>query len=237
MNDDIWPDLALKESIKMLRESNHFSIIDIGAHYGETFETIAKNIKSKITYFGLEPDPDTYKIFLESVSKNDNHHVDLKALNLAAGPTSGELDFIKTKADAVSGLLKPQEGLSERVPSGDHEILDIFKVKVTTIDEIIDTEKVSIDLLKVDAEGYDLQCLEGCKKSLENKLIDVIMCETFFVKYRQGQSYFWDIAKFLESYGYLFHNIFGNRNTGQGRLYTANGIWVSPKIAKEKNFL
>ena len=239
MND--WPDNALRECVDICTKfSDSLNIIDIGAHYGETFQTLASNLHYPFSYVGLEPDPESFKIYNENSNKildSSNCHSFL-SLNQAASSTSGLEEFIKLKADAVSGLLKPAEGLSERVLSGDHEVVDTFEVETITIDEIISKNNFSkIDLLKIDTEGFDLECLKGSQHALENNLIHVVMCESFFVRYRKDQCYFWDIATFLKSYNYHFLNIFDSRNTAQGRLYTANGVWVSPVYAKKMNYL
>jgi FkbM family methyltransferase len=236
-----WPDDALKECVNIsTRFTDHLNIIDIGAHYGETFQTLASNLQSQFSYVGLEPDPKSFKIY------NKNSHAILESsnclsfvsLNQAASSSSGSEEFTKTKADAVSGLLKPVKGLSERVLSGDHEIIDTFTVQTTTIDQIIRKQSFSkVSLLKIDTEGFDLECLKGAAEALENNLIDIIMCEAFFVRYREGQCYFWDIASFLQKHNYYFVNIFDSRETDQGRLYTANGVWVSPEYADKMNYL
>jgi hypothetical protein len=59
----------------------------------------------------------------------------------------------------------------------------------------------------------------------------------FFVKYRENQAYFWDLATEFANLGFLFVNLFDACNTSQARLYTANAIWVSPRLALELGYL
>ncbi|MDA7857724.1 FkbM family methyltransferase [Gammaproteobacteria bacterium] len=241
MNIDIeWPDMALKKGLEIANEvsNSDLYVFDIGAHHGETFSTFYNCLGGNFKYSGFEPDPETYKTLLNNVKGFDTEARDISAeyFNEAVGPSLAQMDFYRTSASAVSGLLKPEGELDNRVPAGDHNIQDIIKVNVNTIDNVIEANG-HVNFLKIDTEGFDLECLKGASRSLLDNKIDVVMCETFFVKYRVGQAYFWDIAKYLEEHGYYFVNIYDARDTGQGRLYTANGIWVSNTVAKSLDYL
>jgi hypothetical protein len=89
----------------------------------------------------------------------------------------------------------------------------------------------------VDAEGYDLEVLRGAASALREQRIKVVLSEVFFVAYRQGQCYFWDIASYLAEMDYRFVNLFDTRDTSQGRLYTGNGLWVSRDVAAANGYL
>lgn len=237
-----WPDAGLQKAIELIatNENDWVNVIDVGGHYGETLITISEALKVNVSYHGFEPDPETFKIFEENAEtvRARRKNMQMSINRAALGPVDGKETFTKTKADAVSGILKPAKGLSERVPSGDHEIVSQFDVDLITIDSYL--SKYAIDkvhLLKVDAEGYDLEVLKGASESFKKEIIDVIVCETFFVSYRENQAYFWDIARFLQQYDYMFVNIYDTRDTGQGRLYTGNGVWVSRKSGLNKGYL
>jgi FkbM family methyltransferase len=232
----IWPDEGINSAISLLKNDNSNkveNIFDIGAHEGETIESIFQQCNDLKSYFAFEPNPETFqKLLLNCDGKYKNVHY----INAAVGEHVGDVEFNITKESAVCGILKPENGLDERVPTGDHFIKNILKVKMTTIDECsINLNK--IDLLKIDAEGYDLNVLFGAKESLNSGKIKAILVEVFFVKYRKNQCYFWDIASFLQKYNYSFVNLYDTRNTTQGRLYTGNGLWISNELAQENNFL
>jgi FkbM family methyltransferase len=239
---EMWPDAGLQKAIELISisENEYVNIIDVGGHYGETLITISEALEVNLSYHGFEPDPETFKVFEENaeIVRERKNNMRMSINRAALGPVNGKESFTKTKADAVSGILKPAKGLSERVPSGDHEILSQFDVELITIDSYLAKHEIDkVHLLKVDAEGYDLEVLKGASESLKKEIIDVIVCETFFVSYRENQAYFWDIAKFLQQYNYMFVNIYDTRETGQGRLYTGNGVWVSRSSGINKGYL
>jgi FkbM family methyltransferase len=235
-----WPDSALDKAINLLElnKGQKLTVIDVGAHFGETLVGLIGKINCGMQYISFEPDESTFKK-LESVCNSiQADGYEIKCNCMAAGPMDCWIGFQKTKASEVSGILKPVAGLSERVLTGDHEVLEEIRVIQIKIDTVISHEKIThVDILKVDAEGYDLKVLQGANNSLKNQKVGVVICEVFFVAYREGQAYFWDIAKYLEECGYKFVNLFDARETKQGRLYTANGVWVSEKIGKKNCYL
>lgn len=239
---EAWPDAGLQKAIELISigENDWVNVIDVGGHYGETLITISEALQTNVSYHGFEPDPETFKVFEEcalTVGKCKNN-MRMSINRAALGPIDGKEVFTKTKADAVSGILKPAKGLSERVPSGDHEIISQFDVDLITIDSYLGKHEIDkLHLLKVDAEGYDLEVLKGASESLKKEIIDVVVCETFFVSYRENQAFFWDIARFLQQYNYMFVNMYDTRETGQGRLYTGNGVWVSRSSGITKGYL
>ena len=58
-----WPEDALKNAVVTLENLNlnPLNILDVGAHYGETLDTLSNNLNDQFSYIGLEPDPDHSK--------------------------------------------------------------------------------------------------------------------------------------------------------------------------------
>ena len=157
---------------------------------------------------------------------------------VAVGAKAGRVIFRVANASEVSGILSPEAELLDRVPTGDHGLKATLEVEQICIDDFI-TEKqlAKVNVLKIDTEGYDLEVVRGATESLRQGVVDVVVCEVFFVKYRENQAYYWDIATELENLGFSFVNLFDARNTEQGRLYTANAIWASPSLSLKLGYL
>ena len=239
-NNQEWPEAALGAGMKLLSKntSDKTIILDVGAHRGESLRSFDKNATKSYVYIGMEPNPDAYVDFIKVAEEIKSGLSEVHCLASAVGNKDGKVKFLKTNQSAVGGLLSPIQGLAERVPTGDHLIQEEFEVDLVTVDTLANRFNLdSIDVLKIDTEGYDLEVLKGADSLLEAKIPKVIITEVFFVPYRENQAYFWDIALFLENKGYHFVNLFDTRNTTQGRLYTGNGLWVSPEIASLNNFL
>lgn len=140
-------------------------------------------------------------------------------------------------ASAVSGVLDAEEVLIDRVPSGDHLTQSVVQIPQVSLDDFVSYEHIeSVDLLKIDTEGYELHVLDGSKGLFREGKVNVLVAEVFFVRYRVGQAYFWDIASWVNTFGYFFHGLVDTRETSQGRLYTGNAIWVSPKVGEKLGY-
>lgn len=235
-----WPEAALGAGMGLLSKisSEKTVIIDVGAHRGESLKSFDKNAVKSYVYIGMEPNPDAYVDFKNVADKIKSNKSEVHCLTSAVGNRDGKVTFLKTKESAVGGILPPVKGLAERVPTGDHSINLEFEVDLVTVATLVKRFNLtSVDILKIDTEGYDLEVLRGAKEVIEAKIPKIIITEVFFVPYRENQAYFWDIAKFMEDCGYHFVNLYDTRDTTQGRLYTGNGLWVSPEIATLNNFL
>ena len=235
-----WPDAGMARAFELLAPlapARHV-IIDVGAHNGETLEIAASRLSGGAHYIALEPNPETFALLQARAARYDGTAMQASCVQAAAGPVEGTTTFNATRASAVAGVLPPVAGLGERVPSGDHDILEQVTVPMVTIDGLMAREGIiAVDLLKVDAEGYDLEVLRGAQVALREHRVRVVLAEVFFVAYREGQAFFWDIAAFLHDAGYRFVNLYDTRETSQGRLYTGNGVWVSPEVAVANQYL
>jgi FkbM family methyltransferase len=235
-----WPEAALGAGMKLLSKitSDKTVIIDVGAHRGESLKSFDKNANKSYVYIGMEPNPEAYTDFKKVADDIKSDKSEIHCLTSAVGNKDGKVTFLKTKESAVGGILPPVKGLAERVPTGDHSINLEFEVDLVTVTTLVKKYNLSsVDVLKIDTEGYDLEVLKGAIEVIEAKIPKIIITEVFFVPYRENQAYFWDIAKFMENNGYHFVNLYDLRDTSQGRLYTGNGLWVSPEIAALNNFL
>ena len=241
-----WPDDALQRSLVLGRpylaqnHKNGVCFIDVGAHYGETFQSLQTSLTNElVNYIGLEPDPRNYLEASQNIVHTNSNFSSVQLLSKCAGAETSVVQFHQCKSDVVSGVLQSDLGLKERVPDGDHDSVQTIEVVQTTIDKIVEESMINtttFNILKVDTEGYDLQVLLGAKQALEHQFIDIVISEFFCVRYRERQGYLWDSMQYLSSKDYLFDNFYDARNTTQGRLYTGNILFVSPRIARLNNF-
>ena len=236
---DEWPEDGIRTAIEFIKQQNDstLSVVDVGGHRGETLAALAKNVEL-FDYQVFEPNPKSYKVLCEYASQFESVDKKIRVHNTAVGAEEGFIEFHMTQASAVAGVLKPVEGLTQRVPGGDHEIAQSIDCQLCRIDSLKEVEQGNIiDLLKIDTEGFDLEVMKGAKKALETGQFKAVLSEAFFVPYREGQAYFWDLASYMQSVGYHFVNLYDCRDTGQGRLYTGNALWLSPELAEQSDFL
>jgi len=125
-----------------------FVFIDVGAHIGRYSFPIAKLLGENGLVIAIEPDPRSFKALTKGMELNNLRNI--VALNIALGPRDGEADLCQRYLTATSSIVKHRE--CERV----------VKVPMRSLDSLITELKIShIDVIKIDAEGTEVQILKG----------------------------------------------------------------------------
>lgn len=152
------------------------TIVDCGANIGELFLSIKQNHQEDIKYYGFEPAPREYNV-LNNNSKN------LVKKPLALSADSEERKFYVRSKTADSSF---------EVDRNQKEII----VECKSIDEYF-KEVNTIALLKLEAEGYELDVLLGASKSLPK--IKYITADLGFELENNTKSSFDSVNKFLQT--------------------------------------
>ena len=121
-------------------------VVDCGSNVGELFYALNIN-NSRFNYYGFEPDPITYRSL--NVNLKDTNS---KIFDCALGNKNGVANLYLDSEGADSSLVYFGEAKNYSV---EIRTLDSFK-----LDEI--------KLLKLEAEGFEYEVLEGAKNTLMN---------------------------------------------------------------------
>lgn len=158
-------------------------IIDIGANVGDLLLWLPEFVR----YVGFEPSPLEFGILSKNIGGNS------KVLNYAATNKDSIVKFYLASKGADSSIFEPP------VYSFSIEVQGI------RVDKLFDER---IKILKVDAEGAEMEVLEGCINLL-NK-IEYISIDLGFEKGLLQESTFVPCLKFLSQNGFELINL--NRN-------------------------
>ena len=120
-------------------------VLDCGANVGELFLAF-ENKNIDIEYIGIEPDQNAYFCL--------NKNTKSKSLNICLSNSVGEIDFYIDELGANSSI-------HESTTTNEKERIDSNKLDNIFLDK-------KIKLLKIDAEGHELEVLQGGVNSLEN---------------------------------------------------------------------
>lgn len=128
-------------------------IIDVGAHIGTYTIPLALQIGNNGKVIALEPNDKNADILEKNISINKLSNVIL--VRKAAAKQAGMLNLRLTSDPMLSMI------------STDTDI-DATSVKTTDLDSLVDDLSVRrVDWLKIDAEGFELEVLEGAKNILK----------------------------------------------------------------------
>ena len=174
-------------------------IFDVGANYGQTMLAMAATFPHAEIY-SFEPNPEAFLKLAASASRFDSVH----AHNVALGSKTGEAKLFRFAMDQTNSLLPKAPG-SEQFLADPHYMDEVgaTQVNVETIDLFCAKHTIeAIDLLKTDAQGFDLEVLKGARGLLDTSAIALVYTEVCFVPLYEGQPLFPEIYDFLYERGY-----------------------------------
>lgn len=185
--------------IKFIPKNIH-TVLDVGAHEGELYNTlIKKNVKFE-NFFMFEPFNESYNSLLKL---NDNRLI-LHNIGLSNLDETLKLNINKMKL-TNSFTVRNTKTLNYKIKnllSKNNQFLEPQEIQLNRLDNIVKQDSLfSPTFLKIDTEGFELKVLLGGRKLFENKKIDYVLVEVHksntYPNYEPSEIY-----KFLESYNF-----------------------------------
>jgi FkbM family methyltransferase len=171
-------------------------IFDIGANIGQSSIWFAKSFP-KARIYAFEPVPSVFKRLAREVAGVRG----IEALNLACGERSGRIRIPALTSD----LIQTVQVLSKDLDVG----ADGDDIIVTTVDAFCGDRRIpSIQILKTDTEGFDVDVLRGATGMLNAGRIDYVLSEASIVTNDSYHSNLFALKDFLEPFGFTLHSFY-----------------------------
>ena len=130
-------------------------VLDVGANIGEVTLNMAKRVGVGGSVHAFEPDKLVFTKLQRNVNLNSFTNIHLK--NFGLGNTDEEL-VLGAQVDSNLGGSRIQRHL-----------LEGQKIRVTTIDKYVAGRRpASVDVIKIDVEGFEMHVLEGSLKTIQD---------------------------------------------------------------------
>jgi FkbM family methyltransferase len=168
-------------------------VLDVGFNMGDYTEQVLQRCPTA-TVHAFDPARAIQAVYEERFSSDSRIHF----YPIALSNEAGELEFYDYNNECSS--------LTRRVDAGEEK--ECYKVSVQTLDSWFKEQGIDkIDLLKVDAEGFDANVLEGTVALLEAKKIGAIMFE-YASGWIGNRRFLGDVAKLIEPTEYRMFQLF-----------------------------
>jgi FkbM family methyltransferase len=179
---EVWLRGALAPRVK--------TAMDIGANVGDWLEVLlALKAREPFAAIAIEPSASALAHLRERFAQRFS----VTIREAAAGDRLGTLDLLEEPDAGKGSTLVPGLG---RVQGS------VRRVAVTTVDEELRRSGwPGIDLLKIDAEGYDARVLRGASEALRAQRIGVVQFE-YHRSWQLAGDTLYGARAFLESFGY-----------------------------------
>ena len=174
-------------------------LVDVGANLGGYTDLVLKNINVNEIHI-FEPSKKCFE-YLKNLFNKKKIHIHNKALS-----NSNKIStFYENEVLSQSSLYNKKNKFNSNLKNTSQ-----YKIRCTTLDSYFypQNRKKIIDLLKIDAEGEDLNVLKGAKKLLKNKQVKLIKIELLNSFYgTKKKSNIFEIIFFLNKFNYFLTTI------------------------------
>jgi FkbM family methyltransferase len=166
-------------------------IFDVGANSGQTIRSLRQRFPAGEIH-AFEPAEPAFA----ELQTNCGHLPDVLLNQLALGGETGEYEFYEMDSSPMSSFLPlGRDGWSR--------VVRTVRTQVTTVDEYCSRHAIeSIDVLKSDTQGYDLEVLRGARRMLESGRIHLVYMEVNFAEIYESLPRLDEIFGFLADRGY-----------------------------------
>ncbi len=161
------------------------NVIDIGAHIGIYSVFFSKNTTGKV--FSFEPTIETIEVLANTLKNNHCDNVQLVKGAIADKPGKAVFYTSKTEEIATGNSLVEVETNENYIREGAYEV-DVY-----SIDDFAKKQNVKIGFIKIDAEGVELDVLNGAEMTFKNDRPSAILgLHPFAYKSRDTLYTMWD---------------------------------------------
>ena len=196
-------------------------VIDVGANRGQ-WASLLLSLIPGARIFAFEPNP---TVFDELSNWAVHSGGEVTTHNLAISSRGGEVtSFFVMAGDQGSSLLRPLPGQPSMWLTESEEIT----VECVRLDEFLDEHIPSserVEMLKVDAQGSDLDVLLSAGSQMNPQRIGAVHAELNFVDFYDGQNAYHEVFSFLDKKGYRLARLYP-RYAHDGWLWAGDALFI-----------
>lgn len=171
-----------------------------------------------------------YPVAFSRLQENARLFPNVATHSLALGERDGETTLFLSQASVTNSLLPTSPNASSYSPEGWTDSLGNASVPILTLDTFCARQLIGkIDILNINAQGYEMQILQGAENLLAGAQIGYIYLEIIFVPLYDGQATFDELCRLLRKHGYQFMDLYEKNIGDDGILHWCNAMFRAPR--------
>lgn len=216
-----------KTDVKRFHLEKGSIVFDIGANVGQSAKEYA-SLFPKARIYSFEPVHATFQTL-----KNNTESLDrVYPVNLGFGEKEEEVEIVLNE-DPTSVTNSLNVGLRNRSAHAPRE-----NIMIRTVDRYCEDNRIdSIDFMKIDTEGWEMQTLKGAKTMIEQNRINALFCEVGFSQRNKRHTHLLEVLSFLSSHGYSllgisdtnYKRVLKKTHYGDRLIHYGNALFISEK--------
>ena len=196
-------------------------IFDVGANTGQTAHKLRHHFPLAQLHC-FEPYPDAFDQLQASLAADPKG----VAHQVALGDQNGSALLFVNNESATNSFLANQPDPARQGPHAYIQARDRTLAPMQTLTAFCRQQNIStIDLLKIDTQGYELHVLRGAQPMLTPTQIRLIYLEVLFYPLYEAQARFYEIQALLDKSGYRLFNFYEPAWSNQHGLLWADALF------------
>jgi len=193
-------------------------IFDVGANIGDYVKMLRSKFPETEIYC-FEPGKEAFEKLVANTTPLWTYYQ-----NIAVGSKNGTIRLFKSSNDDDGAMMTAYQDTISDIFTFAGDISESAVYEMTTLDNFCDINKISsIDFLKIDVEGHELEVLRGATKMIMTNKINIIQFE--FNEFNiVSRSFIHDFYKILPQY-HFFRIMPKNKLYAMGEYTSANEIF------------
>jgi len=172
-------------------------ILDVGANLGQTARKFRATFPSSVIHC-FEPGTETFNALQQNFASDKNMYL----WGSAVGSSVGKQTFLENTEPDMSSFL-------ELSTTGWGEVKKRLLVDVTTVDQFLREQNIlTVDILKSDTQGYELEVFKGAEEAMRVNRIGLIYFEFIFSEMYRNLPRFGEVFRYLTDRGFLLVSIY-----------------------------
>ncbi len=216
---------SLYDDLKVLVNKENPFLIDGGANFGETTDEFLAHYENP-TIYCFEANNSLASDLMRRYAEKKNVHVLAQAL----GSKVGKVNFNISKNLPSSSFLE-HTNLHKEYHGDVTATKEVVVVDMVTLESAFPNHE-TIDLLKLDVEGYELEVLKGAESILPH--IRIVMTEVWFSGGYTHAPYFSDIETFLRNNNFTLLNIYNPYTHKDMQLTAGDAVFLNNKFFSDR---
>jgi FkbM family methyltransferase len=196
-------------------------VLDIGAHHGLYTLLASRRIGSAGKVIAFEPSPRERRLLGRNLRLNGSSNVRVESYALGSSQSKADLFLVEGGEDGCNSLRPP-------VVSGTTKTVSVNVISLD--DYLLKSGIESIDFVKLDVEGGELEVLRGATNLINGRARPVFFVEVQDIRTRPWGYPAYEIVQLLDRAGYDWFHIHDNGKLAQAAVqvldYDANLVAI-----------
>jgi len=174
------------------------TVVDCGSNIGFYPLLEAKTMGGTGSIYAIEPDPRNFDVLLKNIEYSPYSDI-IKPFHMAASNSTGKEKMLIARRSNLTKLsASDDKSFADR-----HSVNDTIEIDTITLDDFSSREKISINFIRMDIEGYEVEVFQGMAKILQNSSPGLrILLELHPYAYSEERSFANELEK-LFNWGYV----------------------------------